>query len=292
MKRRSVLTADKGGFDRFNLGLATALLLLLADPGKAQSAATPATDNSVIQPAALLTQRWPKTLKASWRGSTPGDPVPIGIVEWDGKGVRYTLSQRGSAATVKSEQRFIIPTDAAWQEFWRSMDDLTVWQWRANYRGQSNNSREQAWTVEIEWGARKLKASGTNSFPGLGDVAKPTDSPAMFNRFRYALDLLLARPIEVSGTYLAGFETSRLTPSGADYMNQRWWLTPNADFNERYQKLLLKDREKPALAGPEVSTRVRGRLAGPGQFGHLNQYPFEFLVEQVVDMKALPKAER
>jgi hypothetical protein len=157
---------------------------------------------------------------------------------------------------------------------------------------QSKNAGEQAWTVEIEWGARKLKASGTNSYPGLGDVAKATDSPAMFNRFRYALDLLLAQPIEISGTYLAGFETSRFTPSAAEYKNQLWWLTPNADFNKRYQKLQPKDQEEPAFAGPEVSTRVRGRLAGPGQFGHLNQYPYEFHVEQVLDMKAAPKANR
>jgi len=127
MKRRCALTADKAGIGRFSLGLATTILFLFADPASAQSAATPTQDKSVRQPAALPTPRFPKTLKVSWRGSTPGDPVPIGMVEWDGKGVHYTLSHPGSAATVKNEKRFIIPTDATWQEFWRSMDDLPVW---------------------------------------------------------------------------------------------------------------------------------------------------------------------
>lgn len=227
----------------------------------------------------------PKELKLYWRGVASAQPISSVTVEWDGQMLNYRVTRPASVKALDTDKRSIRPTERSWTEFWEALDENQVWKWVNDYRTKPASTKARAWSVSIKKDSKTVKSSGTNVYPSLTDVSKPSDSPAMLNRLWYAVDKLLGRPIEVKGTYLAGFETSRFCPSTGEFKGQYWWLTSTKDFNERYEKLTPKDHRKFLWAGPEVFARLRGRLVGPGQYGHLNQYTHEFIVEEVLEMK-------
>ena len=227
----------------------------------------------------------PKELKLYWRGLASDQPISSVTLEWDGRALNYTVTRPASVKALNSDKRSIRLSQSSWKEFWKDLDENEVWKWVNDYGTKPASIKDRAWSVSIKKDSKKVKSSGTNAYPSLADVSKPSDSPAMLNRLWYAADKLLGRPIEVQGTYLAGFEVSRLSPTTEEFKGQYWWLSSNEDFNERYQKLAPKDQQGIQFAGPEVLARLRGKLVGPGQYGHLNYYTYEFIVEEVLEMK-------
>ena len=173
------------------------------------------------------------------------------------------------------------------ERIWMALDENEVWRWAKDYGLKPPSVNPGAWSVSIKNRSKAVKSSGTNVYPNyIGVVSEPCDSPAMLHRLWYAVDKLLGRGIEVNGTYLADFEVSRFCPSGEEFKGQRWWLTSTKEFNEQYQKLSGKnDGQDFQFVGPEVFARLRGRLVGPGHYGHLNDYTHEFIVDEVLEMK-------
>jgi hypothetical protein len=227
----------------------------------------------------------PKELKLYWRSVSSDGPISSVTVEWDTQALNYKVTRPASVKALNSDKRSIRPSQSSWKEFWKDMDEIEVWKWVNDYGTKPDSIEGRAWSVSIKRDSKKVKSSGTNAYPSLADVLKPTDSQPVFHRLWYAVDKLLGRPIEVKGTYLAGFEVSRFSPSTEEFKGQYWWLSSNEDFNKRYQRLMPKDQHNFRFAGPEVFARLRGRLVGPGRYGHLNQYTHEFIVEEVLEMK-------
>jgi hypothetical protein len=170
------------------------------------------------------------------------------------------------------------------------MDEVKVWKWRAQY---IKPVRDGAfWSLELEYGDKKAKSEGHHGAPSDDDATAVVEllKSEVFKKFQQAVRELAdenepaSRPLEVEGTYTAGFEASVFRPSAEEYKGQRWWLRPNKDFNERYKKSRPKGQPR-VLIGPTVSVRMRGRLVGPGKYGHLGAWRYEFTVDQVLEMK-------
>ncbi len=250
---------------RFAL-LTAGLTLALARAGEAAEAKAGAQD-------------WlPKELKLHWE-----DPRPKAEVA--GAAVKYDVVRPRSTPALKSDHRVVKPTEAAWREFWQSLESDKVWNWSSDY-GELPPARENwRWKIALQHGAKKVKSTGRNAYPALGEEGKPGNHSAHLHRLWHAADRLVAVEIEVQGTYLAGFEVSRLNPSGKEFAGQRWWLQSNAEFNQRYQALSPKGDGSFRMAGPEVVVRLRGRLTGPGHYGHLARYSHQFDVTEVLEMK-------
>src|SRR5512133_3027899 len=157
--------------------------------------------------------------------------------------LNYKVTRPASVKALDSDKRSICPSQSSWKEFWEAMDENQVWKWVDDYGTKPVSTKARAWSVSIKKDSKTVKSSGTNVYPSLADVSKPSDSLPMFNRLWYAVDELLGRPIEVKGTYLAGFEFSRFSPSTEEFKGQYWWLWSNKVFNERYQKLAPKDEQ-------------------------------------------------
>src|SRR3954469_12745871 len=259
-----------------NLSL-TALLFCFTLPARPAPPSSPSKANA---------DSVPKELKLSWRSLSPSAPVLSGLAEWNGRALNYESVRTPSVEPLKTDKRSVVPTSDAWQAFSKSLDENKVWDWAGAYPTRPSTERGFAWHISIKWGTREVKSSGTNCFPSLDDVAKPSSSPVLFHRFWDAVDRLAAEPLEVEGSYFAGFETSRFTPSTHSLRGDMWWLEPNDEFTRRYDKFRPQDQAGTRLGGAEVLTRLRGRLVGPGTYGHLNQYPYLFIVEKVLELKA------
>jgi len=95
----------------------------------------------------------------------------------------------------------------------------------------------------------------------------------------------LIRSLEVQGTYRAGFEFSEFRPSAEQFRGQVWWLNPNEDLAKRYREIRPEADAHSIGVGPAMSVRVRGRLIGPGQYGHLGRWKYQFSVDEVLEMR-------
>ena len=184
----------------------------------------------------------PKELKLYWRGvASRSSQFPRSLLNGMAKcSTTRSLAQHPLRRSIAISDQSALPR--SWTEFWEALDETQVWKWVNDYGTKPASTKARAWSVSIKKDSKTVKSSGTNVYPSLADVSKPSDSPAMLNRLWYAVDKLLGRPIEVKGTYLAGFETSRFCPSTEEFKGQYWWLTSTKDFNERYEKLTPKDQ--------------------------------------------------
>jgi tetratricopeptide (TPR) repeat protein len=173
------------------------------------------------------------------------------------------------------------------------MDEVKVWQWRAQYVKAVRDG--VFWSLELEYGGKKVKSGGQHGAPSDDDVTAVVElsESKVFKKFQQAVRELAdenepaGQSLEVEGTYTAGFEASVFRPSAEEYKGQRWWLSPNKDFNERYKKFRPNGQPR-VLIGPTVFVRMRGRLVGPGKYGHLGSWRYEFTVDQVLEMTTAP----
>lgn len=84
-------------------------------------------------------------------------------------------------------------------------------------------------------------------------------------------------PIEVTGTYRFGFETSVLEPCGLD---EAWWVTNPEILAEQYVNITNAPYEL-------VFVSVAGAKSPPGSYGHLGAYSREFTVTEVHVIRVL-----
>jgi hypothetical protein len=100
----------------------------------------------------------------------------------------YTSSERGQR---HQKQTTLTPTAAQWREFRQTLDDLKVWQWRADYPRQGTVDGTQ-WMLDIAYADRSLTAHGDNNYPDA--TGKPNgrpDSREAFNRYLAAIKKLI-----------------------------------------------------------------------------------------------------
>lgn len=89
----------------------------------------------------------------------------------------------------------IAPTKEAWTNFWKSMDQVKVWEWKSRY----DNPKVRdglAWSLEIQRGDRKVVSGGSNGYPGSGNAKPGGWGPtALFMEYQKAVEELIGRPI-------------------------------------------------------------------------------------------------
>jgi hypothetical protein len=101
--------------------------------------------------------------------------------------VLYTSSERGKR---NQKQETLTPTVAQWREFRQTLDDLKVWQWRADYPNHGVSDGTQ-WSLDIAYADRSLTAHGDNNYPDA--TGKPNGRPESteaFNRYLAAIKKL------------------------------------------------------------------------------------------------------
>ena len=271
------------------------ILLLCSAFGLSGQPAEKATvTSSAAASAPTSSSHLPKELKLSWGNLTTNGQTASVSVAWNGQVLEYQLTRHPWLKPQASDRFTITPRRDVWESFWKDMDEVEVWQWSPSYgsllKADPHTALERrAWDFALAWGTNRVHSVGTNCYPCMTNVLERSASDVMFNRFWHATDRLLGRPIEVAGSYFAAFEASVLTPSTGAYADQRWWLWSNPDFNDRYEKLRSQRKDGSEFGGPTVNVRLRGRLVGPGRYGHLNSYDYEFYTDEVLEMTPAPR---
>jgi hypothetical protein len=109
-------------------------------------------------------------------------------VELNDGALTYTASGRGHTDV---RHMTITPTDAAWREFRKTLDELKVWQWQKDYpRGGVVDGTQ--WLFEIVYSDRSLRSRGDNNYPDAD--GRPTGTPEftpVFHRYLGAIKKLI-----------------------------------------------------------------------------------------------------
>jgi hypothetical protein len=109
---------------------------------------------------------------------------------WDGKGMIYESFDSGYR---QREQIRLTPSSAQWHRFWRTVDQLGVWQWARRYepgtRFEPNTVIRDGthWSLTLARGRSRVESSGDSSGPNAVDL----DDSAVFTRFLEAVSRLL-----------------------------------------------------------------------------------------------------
>ena len=77
---------------------------------------------------------------------------------------------------------FIIPTEEEWENFWKKMDKIGVWNWIEYYSPQHVMVDEgYNWNLKIEVGITKFECSGSNAYPGdeIGEIIERTNQKTL-----------------------------------------------------------------------------------------------------------------
>ena len=90
------------------------------------------------------------------------------------------------------EATTVIPTKRKWINFKKKLDIIEVWGWDAPYEDHRVLDGTQ-WELEIDYGRKKISASGSNSYPGANneDMLLDWEDTPVFDNFLRALNLLL-----------------------------------------------------------------------------------------------------
>jgi len=113
-------------------------------------------------------------------------------VSWTGGGLNlerriwgfeeHERRQRESSSRVE-------PDDAAWQTFWRRVDELDVWEWAANYEPPMRVSDGYGWQVYLAGAGRRCESTGYMAFP----TSQRSGPRATWDVFLLAMDGLAGR---------------------------------------------------------------------------------------------------
>jgi hypothetical protein len=77
------------------------------------------------------------------------------------------------------------PTEADWEAFWRTLDEVGAWDWKEEYETEGVMDGT-GWSLEVEYNGRVLETGGSNAYPpdGKMNVSK------QFSRFLKAVSKL------------------------------------------------------------------------------------------------------
>jgi hypothetical protein len=117
----------------------------------------------------------------------PGAYLPSRFTIYIGGGIfppNYTVELRGRSLVYHSQERdpktdaarertrIVTPTADQWRRFWRTMDQIKLWDWLAEYPNPLVADGTH-WDLDIAFGDRRIKSSGSNAYPG--GTNKPPD---------------------------------------------------------------------------------------------------------------------
>jgi len=89
----------------------------------------------------------------------------------------------------------ITPSTAAWETFWRRMDQVKVWDWQQRYVNPHVEDGS-VWTVKLVHGDQRISVYGRNSYPRDEDVRKEQSSSGqVYQAYIKAVEELLGRPL-------------------------------------------------------------------------------------------------
>jgi len=107
-------------------------------------------------------------------------------VRLDGDKVQYGLAIGDTMMELKAEA---VPSERKWSNFRKRLDAIGVWQWRPYYDNPYVLDGVQ-WSLELDYGSRKVQTDGSNWYPGSKDETDMNVTPE-FKAFLHALSLLL-----------------------------------------------------------------------------------------------------
>jgi hypothetical protein len=106
--------------------------------------------------------------------------------------LRYTEKRQTLVGYGEISSATVVPTSQQWEEFRKSLDQLNIWQWRADYPSHGTQDGTQ-WSLEIAYVDHHLKTHGDNNYPDAS--GKPNGEPHSTKTF----DLYLAALKKVIG---------------------------------------------------------------------------------------------
>ncbi len=112
------------------------------------------------------------------------------VVELRDGALHYTERKQTSVGP-RMFSSTVTPTLQQWQEFRKSIDQLNIWQWYADYPSQGVQDGTQ-WSLEIAYADRALKTHGSNNYPDAS--GKPNGEPhstKIFGRYLAAIKKLI-----------------------------------------------------------------------------------------------------
>lgn len=114
-------------------------------------------------------------------------------------GASYTVELHGDALIYSSfesghrngKHTKVTPTAAQWRDLRQTLDDLKIWQWRADYPSQGTVDGTQ-WSLEIAYADHALKTQGSNSYPDASGKPNGQPDPTIaFSRYLAAIKKLI-----------------------------------------------------------------------------------------------------
>lgn len=92
---------------------------------------------------------------------------------WDGEQLVYESFVSGYS---DRRQVYLVPSRAQWDRFWRTMDEIDVWDWKDRYEPGARFEPQRLlgdgarWSVTLQRGGRRIESAGDGSGPGSTDL--------------------------------------------------------------------------------------------------------------------------
>ena len=103
-------------------------------------------------------------------------------IEWrDG----YLWYRHEENPGVRPSEIQITPGSAQWERFWREVEAAGIWQWRPNYDSEICDGTQ--WSLEIQYGDRRVSSHGSNAYPGSNAQGPDYSSSFSFKLWLKAL---------------------------------------------------------------------------------------------------------
>ena len=104
--------------------------------------------------------------------------------------LHYTEKRATNGRYGVTSSAAVTPTPQQWQEFRQTIDQLSIWQWRADYPSRVADGTQ--WSLEIACAGHVLKTQGNNNYPDAsGNPNGNPDATKTFNRYLAAIRKLI-----------------------------------------------------------------------------------------------------
>ncbi len=192
--------------------------------------------------------------------------------EWSPDGSKIAFRAQSS----DSRQISLAVMDAHTFDWWKLVDDFEIgsWFWLSDSQRILYDFQEEMWIINadgsdahqvLKWGDYGCVRSEDIVMPEITSTPEPTCTP---------------RPtrtpspiIEVEGRYIWAMYVNSFSPCKSE---ESWHVTGEG--------MIRQYRE---LGEPEVYARLRGRLIGPGRYGHLGSWRYNFEVVGILEMREI-----
>lgn len=115
---------------------------------------------------------------------------PNYTVKLEGASLRYEchdIDRKTEQPKVRS--KIITPTAAQWRQFWRSMDEIGLWKWQAEYPNPLVMDG-CGWSLDVAVAGKRVKSSGHNAYPNRRGMQLDSASED-FEKYMNAVEALL-----------------------------------------------------------------------------------------------------